>query len=160
MRARSIRALDASSYVRQGILRAMETTIEKWRRAGINLLPPNGEAAVIAALSKTGRKYSRDVVALYCATGGMTDGEMDSRVWSLWALDRVVSENSHYDRPYILFADFLIDSHLYCFKYENDERSSVCIDYFNGEEPERVTGSVDEFFELYLKSPRDLEMFE
>ena len=138
----------------------METTIEKWRREGINLLPPNEESTVIAELSKTGRKYSRDVVALYCAIGGMPDGESDSHVWSLWSLDRVISETSRYDRPYILFADFLIDSHLYCFKYENDERSSVCVDYFNGEEPEQVAASVDEFFELYLKSPKDLEMFE
>ena len=160
MRARLIRALDASSWVSQSILSAMETTIEKWRREGVNLLPPNGEAAVIAALSKIGRKYSRDVVALYCATGGMTDGESDSRVWSLWSLKRVVSENSRYDRPYILFADFLINSHLYCFKYENDERSAVCVDYFNGEEPERIAYSVNEFFELYLKSPRDLAMFD
>jgi hypothetical protein len=138
----------------------METTIEKWRREGINLLPPNEKSAVISMLSGIGRKYSRDVVALYCAVGGMVDGESDSHVWSLWSLDRVISETSRYDRPDILFADFLIDSHLYCFKYENDERSSVCVDYFNGEEPEQVASSVNEFFELYLKSAKDLEMFE
>ncbi len=141
-------------------MRAIETIIENWRRVDVNLLPPNEEADVITVLSKIGRKYSRDVVALYCATGGMTDGETDSRFWSLWPLDRVVSENSSYDRPYILFADFLINSHCYCFKYENDERSLVCIEYFNGEEPEQIAGSVNEFFEIYLKSPRDLEIFE
>lgn len=48
-----------------------------------------------------GRNYSRGVVALYGATGGMMDGESDSRMWSLWSLNRVVSENSRYERPYI-----------------------------------------------------------
>jgi hypothetical protein len=139
---------------------ALENIIEGWRREGINLLPPNEEAAIIAALSKIGRKYARDVIALYSATGGMADGESDSHMWSLWSLDQIVAENSRYDRPYILFADFLIHSHLYCFKYENDERSSVCVDYFNGEEPEPVAGSVREFFELYLGSPEMLGVFE
>jgi hypothetical protein len=142
------------------IVSALETVIENWRREGINLLPPNEEAAVIATLNGIRRKYSRDVIALYCATGGMPDGESDSHVWSLWPLARIVSENSLYERPHILFADFLIDSHLYCFRYENDETSSVCIEYDHGHEPKQIAGSVNEFFELYLRNPRSLAMFE
>jgi hypothetical protein len=142
------------------ILSALEKVIETWQREGVNLLPPNEEAAIIAELNKIGRKYSRDALSLYCATGGMPDGESDSHMWSLWPLTRIVLENSRYDSPYILFADFLIDSHLYCFRYENDERSSVCIEYCNGDEPKQVAGSVNEFFELYLRSPGCLEMFE
>jgi hypothetical protein len=34
------------------------------------LTPAYGETEVIAALDKTGRKVSRDVINLYCATGG------------------------------------------------------------------------------------------
>jgi hypothetical protein len=107
-----------------------------------------------------GRKYSRDVVALYRATGGMKDNEDDCRCWSLWSLERVVEENARYARPYILFADFLINSYFYCFRYEDDERSSVCIDYLNGEEPEPIAESVDDFFGLYLRSPEKLGMFD
>jgi hypothetical protein len=59
-----------------------------------------------------------------------------------------------------LFADLDIEAYVYCFRYENDERSSVCIEYGNGEEPKLVAGSVDEFFEIYLRSPIDLDMFE
>jgi hypothetical protein len=136
----------------------MDDVLKRWRREGVSLLPPADEAGVVAELEKTGRRCSRDVVALYCATGGMAEGESDSHVWSLWPLARVVLENSRYERPYILFADFLIDSHLYCFKYDNEESSSVCVDYFNGEEPERVAESVTEFFELYLRSPEKLEV--
>lgn len=139
-------------------LAAIDDVLWKWRTEGINLLPPLPEADVIATLNKIGRRYSSDVVALYCATGGMKDGETDSHVWALWPLDRVVAENYSYSRPYILFADFLIDSHLYCFKCEGDERSSVCIDYFNGEEPERVADNIDEFFNVYLRNPRRLEI--
>ena len=90
----------------------------------------------------------------------MEDGESDNRAWSLWPLTRILSENLRYDRPYILFADFLINSHLYCFRCESDETSSVCIEYGDGEEPARVAGSVDEFFDIYLRSPRDLDMFD
>jgi len=139
---------------------ALDNVLRSWQGQNVSLLPPVKEEDVIARLRETRRKYSRDVIALYCATGGMKDGETDSHAWSLWSLDRVISESQRYDRPYILFADFLIDSHLYCFRYESDERSSVCVDYFNGEEPTPVADSVCEFFELYLRSPRELEMFE
>ncbi len=142
------------------ILTAIDDVLGKWRKDGVDLLPPSEEAEVIVTLNKIGRQYSYDVIALYCATGGMKENESDSRMWSLWSLEQVVPEISNYERPYILFADFLIHSHLYCFRYENDERSSVCIDYFNGEEPERIADSVSEFFELYLKSPERLGMFE
>ena len=138
---------------------AIERAVENWQRNGLDLLPPNAEASVIAALDATGRTYSRDLVTLYSATGGMVDGETDSSHWSLWPLDRVVAETSRYERPGILFADFLIDSHLYCFKYEDAERSSVWIDYFNGEEPVQVASSVEAFFEIYLSDPGSLEMF-
>ena len=142
------------------VLIVMDDLLRKWRRDGVSLLPPADEVSVVAALDKTGRRYSSDVVALYCATGGMPDGESDTRMWSLWSLEQVVSENSNYGRPHLLFADFLIHSHLYCFRYESDETSSVCIEYGDGEEPVRVARSVDEFFEIYLSSPGDLDMFD
>jgi hypothetical protein len=90
----------------------------------------------------------------------MKEGESDSHMWELWSIERLVSENSGYGRSHILFADFLINSHLYCFKYENEQKSSVCVDYFNGEEPEPVAGSVTEFFEVYVREPAKLRMFE
>ena len=139
---------------------SIQTAIRNWQHEGIDLFAPNEEAAVRAALSKTGRKYSRDVVSLYCETGGMNDGDWDGRCWSLWSLDRIASESAKYRRPHLPFADFLINSHLYCFRYENDEQSSVCIDYFNGQEPELVANSVAEFFDLYVAHAPALAMFE
>jgi hypothetical protein len=138
---------------------SLESTILEWQQSGLTLLPPNSEAAVYAALNATGRKYSRDVVALYRTTGGMANDQLDNRGWSLWSLDRIVAENLRYQLPYLLFADFLIASHLYCFKYENAERSAVCIDYFDGQEPRVVSKSVSEFFDLYFSEGDSLEMF-
>jgi hypothetical protein len=148
------------AYLNQPIVNSLESTILEWQQGGLTLLPPNSEASVLAALNATGRKFSRDVVVLYCTTGGMADEQSDSRFWSLWSLDRVVSENMRYQRPYLLFADFLIGSHLYCFKYENPECSAVCIDYFNGQEPRVVSNSVSEFFDLYVRDGESPEMFD
>ena len=143
------------------VLTVMDDLLRKWRGDGVSLLPSADEVSVVAALDKTGRRYSSDVVALYCATGGMPDGESDAHMWTLWPLEQVVSENANYlERPHLLFADFLIHSHLYCFRYESEERSSVCVDYFDGKEPEVLAGSVSEFFELYLKNPGALGMFD
>lgn len=124
------------------------------------MLPPADEASVISTLDSTGRKYSRDVVSFYCATGGMQDNEPDANSVSFWPLEQVVSGNSSYARPYIMFADFLNYSHCYCFRFEDDERSSVCVEYFNEEEPELIANSVEEFFNLYLKNPEQLRIAE
>jgi hypothetical protein len=152
--------LVASLFVRQRTLSFIETAIKSWERDEIDLHPPIAEQVVRDALGKIGRPYSSDVVALYCATGGMGEGESDSHMWCLWSLERVLEENSRYKRPYILFADFLIDSHLYCFKYESMETSAVCVDYFNGDEPELVARSVNEFFEAFVTDAAKLRMFE
>ena len=139
---------------------AIERAIEKWKVEDVALRSPKEETQVIAQLNALGRVYSRDVLALYTATGGMEDGESDSHMLSLWNLDRVVAETSRYDRPHILFGDFLIDSHFYCFKYENESRSLVCVDYFNGEEPELLAESVTEFFEILHTNAARLRMFD
>ncbi|HEX9918621.1 MAG TPA: hypothetical protein VGA87_05610, partial [Pyrinomonadaceae bacterium] len=117
------------------------------------------EAQVVASLDRIGRKYSRDVISFYCITGGMKDSESDSYCLSFWPLDEVVGENSSYTRPHILFADFLIHSYCYCFRYENAECSSVCVELFDDSEPELIAESIDEFFDLYLRSPKKLGVY-
>ena len=142
------------------ILNFVEHTIRKWKRDGIGLLEPQSEIAIKAALDQTRRRYSTDVLALYSLTGGMQNGESDARAWTLWSLAELVSRNSSYDRADILFADFLLNSHLYLFRYLNPNQSAVYVDYFNGCEPEMVAGSVAEFFDLYLNRPGALAMFD
>jgi len=141
-------------------LNSIETAIEKWKREGVSLLPPLSLEAVAAKLSLLGRPWSRDLLALHAATGGMTDDESDSHLWSLWPLEKVITATTSYNRPYILFADFSINAQLYCLKYENDEQSSVAIDYVNGNEPKTVARSLDEFFQVFNSDAAKLKMFE
>ena len=138
---------------------AIETAIQRWKREDLRLLPPIEESVIKASLGNLGRACSRDVSALYRLTGGMEDGDSDSHMLSLWPFQKAMAETARYTRPYILFADFLIDSHLYCFRYENHERSSVVVDYVNGEEPELVAESVEEFFKLLNCDAAKLGMF-
>jgi len=138
---------------------AVECAIKKWKLEKVALCSPVEESVVATKLNALGRAYSRDVLALYAVTGGMEDGHSDSHLWSFWHLEKVVAETSLYTQPYILFADFLCNSHLYCFKYVNKEHSSVCVDYFNGKEPELLAGSVEEFFEILNSDPARLGMF-
>jgi hypothetical protein len=126
--------------------------IGQWQRDGVELLPPCAETSVIQRLSSLNRLLSRDVVELYCTTGGMVDGGMDEACWSLWPLARVVAENTKRSPDLLLFADFLLDSHAYGLRWENNEISSVHVDYGVGE-PQRVADSLDQFFQLYLTDP-------
>lgn len=135
---------------------AIEVAIEKWRREGIELLPANEPAVVIAKLGRLNRPFARDLVELYTETGGMNDYVEDANCLSFWSINRVLAENARYKRPHILFADFLISSHCYCVRYKNGEQSSVAIEHFNGEEPIQVAASLEEFFEIYNNAPDKL----
>jgi hypothetical protein len=97
---------------------------------------------------------SQDVINLYCTVGGMDN--MDSFCWSLWPLDRIIVENESHTRPYVWFADFLIDSYFNCFKYEDEASSSVYLDWLNKKEPKCVAKSMDEFFKYYLECPEKI----
>jgi hypothetical protein len=134
------------------------TNITKLVAAAARLLPPRERSEVIAILSSTGRKVSSDVVDLYTITGGMPDGEDDAQWFSLWDLGRVVEENRRYRGDVLFFADFLIDSYLYCFRYESESRSSVCIEYGDGNPPKPIAESPDEFFRLLMEDPDRAEV--
>ena len=137
------------------LLPVVEGVIRFWQQDGIPLLAPMDPVAVRGELSKTGQRYSDDVVDLYSITGGMANDEMDSHCFSMWAFKKVISINK--ERSYLAFADFLIDSHSYGFVYESKARSKVCIDYGkHGTELEIITESVEEFFQRYLFDPRSL----
>jgi hypothetical protein len=138
------------------LVQLMEGVIASWKREGIELLPPMDPATVIAELSKTGQRYSEDVVDLYCTTGGMIKDEMDSHCFSMWPFDKVVRVNNK--RSYLAFADFLISSHFYGFVYESKARSKVCIDY--GKDLEIIANSVEEFFQKLMIDPGQLYMLK
>jgi hypothetical protein len=134
-------------------LTSIDELIAKWRREGVPLLPPHDEREIVEALSRTGRPFSRDLVSLYSATGGMEDA-MDDNSLCLWTLERLVAERLKEPRTLLLFMDFLLDSHCYGLRYEDEETSSVHIEHFDGRTPPpRVADSLDEFIRLYLSDP-------
>jgi hypothetical protein len=86
----------------------------------------------------------------------MIDYEMNSECFSFWSLKKVIEENN---QKGLAFADFLIDSHRYYFKYEDENRSSVHTDWFEGGQMIKIADSVNEFFEMYLRSSEKLGLF-
>jgi hypothetical protein len=140
-------------------MNALETVIQQWRSEDVRLLLPINESVIEKRLGDLGRACSSDVLAVFSLTGGMEDGDSDSHMFSLWSFQKVIAETARYTRPYIPFGDFLIQSHLFCFKYENQERSSVLVDHVNGEEPTLVAESVEEFFTILKSDAAKLGMF-
>ena len=132
---------------------------EKWSLWDLEPIPASDRAKVFAAFVGLGKKFSSDVVDLYSATSGMDD-EMDGHCWSLWSLGRLIEENNtvYSTHPDIYFADFLINSHEYCFRFESDTRSSVYVD-FGSHNLEKLADSVEEFFHIYMRNPESLAMF-
>ena len=100
------------------------------RRQGenIKLSPPNSEQQVIDCFLAINSSISKDVLELYNNFGGMTDGDMDESLLSIWTLEEIKKKNSSAPE-FIYFADFLIDSHRYAFKYEDVNISSVYSDW-------------------------------
>ena len=137
-------------------MNSIEQVLEKWRAGGVDLLPPCDELQVATVIKSLGQGLSRDVAQLYRATCGMQDGEMDDLCFSLWPLDRVVSENRKHPVDGVLFADFLIDSHVYIFRYDGAEVSTVHIDYGDGRGPQLIADSIQKFFQLYLSGPEQV----
>ncbi len=137
-------------------LTSIDELIAKWRREGVELLPPHDEREIVEALRRTGWPFSRDLVSLYSATGGMDDGAMDDHSLCLWTLERLVVESLKEPRTLLLFMDFLLNSHCYGLRYENAETSSVHVEHFDGGTPPRVADSLDEFIRLYLSEPSRL----
>lgn len=139
--------------------------VEGWRNDRVSLLPHNNKAQVIAAFEKINRKCSADVIALYCATGGIDDGFMDDNLFTLWSLDKIVLQSPTY-KAYdnesaldVAFADFLIESHAYYFRYENENISSIYTDWSEDGKIIKIADSVGEFFYIYLTDYEKLGLF-
>src|SRR5262245_26032297 len=90
---------------------------QAWERTGVEVLPPAGEREIRAVMREISRPVSSDVIELYQTTGGFAGGT-DTHAWSLWSLDRIREVNREYSGPCTAFADGLIDSFHFCFRYE------------------------------------------
>ena len=139
--------------------------INRWHKENLGLVSPYSERRILDSFAAVGNLISNDVFELYNVVGGMSDGEIDLTLLSFWSLEQVIKENSlksEYtllESEYTLFADFLVYSHLYAFKYENENTSSIHSDYETGEFV-KIANSVEEFFNIYLTNPNKIGLFE
>jgi len=137
----------------------MERIVAEWRRRGVTPGPPAPAADVARTFAAAGRGASADVLALYRAADGFL--QPDVRCWWLWPLDRVREVNAGAAGPFILFADWMMQSHVYALRREGPETSSVHI-LLGADDPDpyRVADSLSEFLEKLLHAPDEVEAWK
>jgi hypothetical protein len=139
----------------------LKTTLQKaeelWLKEDLILAKPIAPNDVITAFNNFGVSVSKDVSEVYSNLGGMKDWRMDSICFSFWTFERILEENKP-NSELIFFADFLINSHFYGFKFENENVSSIHI-YYGENDVEKVSDSFYEFFEIYLNESEKLSLF-
>ena len=112
--------------------------LESWSAGDLSLVQPLGHEVTGARFRAAGLDPAEDFIAFHAIVGGMTDGEMDSDLWSCWRLEKVVG-------------DWLIHSHIHVARAESAILSSIWVDCFSGGEPEKVSDSLEDFLDRYLK---------
>lgn len=132
---------------------------EKWKKENLKTVSPYSKEQIQDTFDKIGKLVSKDIFQIYTTFGGLADGEMDSNLLSFWNLNQLVAENSSLKSNLTLFGDFLIYSHLYGYKYENENVSSVYSDFETGEYI-KISESVEEFFNLYLTNPMKIGLYK
>src|SRR5688572_1942464 len=132
-------------------MRNLTSLVDRWRRQGIELLPPPTPAEIQAAFASVGAVATPDVVALYTAVGGIPG--TDESFWCLWSLEEIRKENKVFSPFGVLFSDYMISCWCYRVRANQGATSSILVDYFDGKAPSVVAESVEEFVEIYLKDP-------
>jgi hypothetical protein len=132
--------------------------VEKiWKNEDLKLDKPLSENDVVESFANLGVLLSKEVINVYSNIGGMIGEDMDSVCFSFWTIERILTENKP-NSELTLFADFLINSHCYSFKFESVDVSSIHI-YWGENEIEKIADSFDEFFENYLTKPEKYFLF-
>lgn len=126
----------------------LENVIQKWKNEELEVVQPYSETQVREAFDKIGKSVSKDIIQIYTSIGSMND-TMDLNLLCFWNLGNLVTENLNHKSKFTLFGDFLINSHFYGYKYENENISSVYSDFETGEYI-KIAESVEEFLHLYL----------
>lgn len=137
---------------------SLKKVSEIWHKECLRLIAPKSEKEIVEKLANLKMPISQDVIEVYSTLGGMIDGESDVTFLSFWNIDKILKENET-NTKLIAFADFLIYSHLYYFKFENEFVSSIHI-WWGENDIEKIADSFEEFFENYLNNPEKYYLFE
>ena len=125
-----------------------------WKRDGLSLAEPFSAEEIVAGFNKLGVIFSKDVVEVFSSIGGFAEEDLDSECMTFWTIEKIFKENIE-NSAYIFFADYLIESHRYAFKYANADISSIYVCYSETDRT-KVADSFAEFFELYLTKTEKL----
>ena len=126
--------------------------VERWREAGIALLPPDDASSIERVYASLGAQASRDVLCLYSTVGGFEDYQCDEDLWSLWSLVRLQEDNAEFPRQGIAFCDWSIRACTWELRYEDQNRSSVWL----VEASLRIAPDLETFFQRYLDDFRNV----
>jgi hypothetical protein len=132
---------------------------EKWKSAGLSLAPPLERAVIEQRFQTASLDVGSDFVEFLVTVGGMTDSEEDSDLWSCWSIEKILREAQSYKREGVLFADWCIHSHIHLVRRDSATRSSVWVDFFSDDEPQKVSDSLEDFLERYLAKAETTYVF-
>lgn len=129
-----------------------------WKNEGLKIAKPLSENNVVEAFANLGILLSQEIIDVYSNLGGMIDEDMDSVCFSFWTVEKILTENKP-NSELTFFADFLINSHWFGFKFENQKASSVHI-YWEENQIEKIADSFGEFFATYITNPGKYYLFD
>lgn len=136
------------------MMNSLERLVGRWHGEGVDAFPPYGESIIRATYLQVGVEPAKDLLKLYRTIGGM---EMcDNAFWRLWPLSEVDARNSEANSFGVLFSDYMLDCWAYRVKPNDENTSSVYVDYFDERDPIRVAHSLAEFFDRYIENAERL----
>jgi hypothetical protein len=133
---------------------ALQKVIDKWKKEELKLEKPLSITELNAACANSGILPAKEIIEVYSNFNGFAEDDLDSECMTFWTIKKMLSEYQK-ESQYVVFADFLIDSHWYAFK-ANDEKTASIYLYYGDEDAAKVSNSFAEFFELYLTEPAKL----
>lgn len=126
----------------------LQKAINKWQNEDLKLEKPLSRAEVNAAFAKIDILPAKEIIELYSVFNGFNEGDLDAECMTFWTIKKMMAEYQK-ESQYVVFADFLLDSHWYAFK-SNDENTASVYLYYGDEETTKISNTFAEFFEFYL----------
>ncbi len=132
----------------------LQKVINNWKKEGLKLEKPLSSIELNKNFINSNILPSKEIIELYSEFNGFAEEELDSECMTFWTIKKIVAEHQK-DSQYVVFADFLIDSHWYSFKANDENTASVYL-YYGDDDTTKISNSFAEFFEFYLTEPSKL----
>jgi len=132
------------------IEKTLSQVAERWRKQGLDLLPPASRSMLDEFESRFQVCCPNDFAQYLLALGGMPLGTEDEHLIRFWPLSEIEpdADPSNPESAYFVFADYLIWSHGYGINLSAGPSSGVFL--LTGPSPKRLASSFTEFLNRYL----------